>query len=72
MFCQGTGQLWLYLLASQGYCVVAIDSRGSHHRGVQFESHIRRRMVNQIMINISTFYFCSHQFENDFANYREK
>jgi dipeptidyl-peptidase 9 len=42
---QGVGQLWLYLLASQGYCVVSVDSRGSHHRGVQFESHIRRRMV---------------------------
>ncbi|OXA52726.1 dipeptidyl peptidase 9 isoform X2 [Folsomia candida] len=41
---RGVGQLWLYLLASQGYCVVSVDSRGSHHRGVQFESHIRRRM----------------------------
>ncbi|CAL8078755.1 unnamed protein product [Orchesella dallaii] len=41
---RGTGQFWLYLLASQGYCVVAIDSRGSHHRGVQFEGHIRGKM----------------------------
>lgn len=44
---QGTGQFWLYLLASQGYCVVAIDSRGSHHRGVQFEGHIRGKMVTR-------------------------
>lgn len=45
---QGVGQLWLYLLASQGYCVVSVDSRGSHHRGLQFESHIRRRMVSEL------------------------
>lgn len=32
------------MLASQGYCVVCIDSRGSRHRGVQFESHLRRRL----------------------------
>lgn len=32
------------MLASQGYCVICIDSRGSRHRGVQFESHIRCRL----------------------------
>ena len=32
------------MLASQGYCVICIDSRGSRHRGVQFENHIRCRM----------------------------
>jgi dipeptidyl-peptidase 9 len=34
----------MHMLASQGYCVVCIDSRGSRHRGVKFESHIRCRM----------------------------
>ena len=38
------------MLAAQGYCVVAIDSRGSQHRGLQFESHLRRKMVS-IMLN---------------------
>lgn len=32
------------MLASQGYCVICVDSRGSRHRGVEFESYIRRRM----------------------------
>jgi dipeptidyl-peptidase 9 len=41
---RGNNQMWLYLLVSQGYCVVSIDSRGSRHRGVTFESHIRGRM----------------------------
>ncbi|CAB0002126.1 unnamed protein product [Nesidiocoris tenuis] len=36
--------LRMHLLASQGYCVVSIDSRGSYNRGVQFESHIKHRM----------------------------
>lgn len=36
--------LRLHMLASQGYCVVAIDSRGSYHRGLAFESHIKHRM----------------------------
>jgi dipeptidyl-peptidase 9 len=34
----------MHMLASQGYCVICIDSRGSRHRGVQFESHLRRRL----------------------------
>lgn len=37
-------QLRMHMLAAQGYCVVAIDSRGSQHRGLLFESHIRGRM----------------------------
>lgn len=41
---KGMRQLRMHMLASQGYCVVCIDSRGSRHRGVQFESHIRRRL----------------------------
>lgn len=38
-------QLRMHMLAAQGYCVVAIDSRGSQHRGLQFESYLRGRMV---------------------------
>lgn len=34
----------MHMLAARGYCVVAIDSRGSLHRGLQFESYIKRRM----------------------------
>lgn len=41
---KGMRQLRMHMLASQGYCVVCIDSRGSRHRGVQFESHLRRRL----------------------------
>lgn len=37
-------QLRMHMLAAQGYCVVCIDSRGSRHRGVKFESHLWRRM----------------------------
>lgn len=37
-------QLRMHMLAAQGYCVVCIDSRGSRHRGVEFESHLWRRM----------------------------
>ena len=33
-----------HLLASEGYCVVSIDSRGSHNRGTAFEAHLRHRM----------------------------
>lgn len=32
---KGMRQLRMHMLASQGYCVVCIDSRGSRHRGVQ-------------------------------------
>lgn len=43
---QGMRQLRLHMLAAQGYCVVAIDSRGSRHRGLAFEGHLRCKMVN--------------------------
>lgn len=43
-FIKGKHQLRMHMLASQGYCVICIDSRGSHHRGTQFESHLRCRM----------------------------
>lgn len=32
---KGMRQLRMHMLASQGYCVICIDSRGSRHRGVQ-------------------------------------
>lgn len=38
------------MLAAQGYCVICIDSRGSRHRGVKFEGHIRCRM-GQVELN---------------------
>lgn len=41
---KGMRQLRLHMLAARGYCVIAIDSRGSQHRGLQFEAHLRRRM----------------------------
>lgn len=33
-----------HLLASQGYVVCVFDCRGSYHRGVQFEGHLRDRL----------------------------
>ena len=33
-----------HLLASQGFVVVCIDSRGSQNRGKVFEAHLRNRM----------------------------
>ncbi|KAJ1525894.1 hypothetical protein ONE63_009085 [Megalurothrips usitatus] len=41
---KGMRQLRLHMLAAQGYCVVAIDSRGSRHRGLAFEGHLRCKM----------------------------
>ncbi|XP_068086036.1 dipeptidyl peptidase 9 [Anabrus simplex] len=41
---KGMRQLRMHMLAAQGYCVVAIDSRGSQHRGLHFESHLKGRM----------------------------
>lgn len=43
---KGMRHLRMHMLAAQGYCVVAIDSRGSQHRGLNFESHLKGRMVN--------------------------
>lgn len=34
----------MHMLAAQGYCVICVDSRGSRHRGVSFESHLRGKM----------------------------
>jgi len=38
------------MLASQGYVVIAIDSRGSRHRGLVFESHLKGRLVSTSLI----------------------
>ena len=39
--------LRLLTLASLGYAVVVLDTRGSVHRGLEFESHIKNRLVNK-------------------------
>ena len=41
---KGVRQMRNHLLASQGYCVVCIDSRGSVNRGAAFEEHLKLRM----------------------------
>ncbi|KAK9882150.1 hypothetical protein WA026_019667 [Henosepilachna vigintioctopunctata] len=41
---KGMRQLRMHMLAARGYVVVAIDSRGSQHRGLHFEGHIKGRM----------------------------
>lgn len=41
---KGLRQLRLHMLADQGYVVLVIDSRGSRHRGLKFESHLKDRM----------------------------
>ncbi|XP_034937846.1 dipeptidyl peptidase 9 [Chelonus insularis] len=41
---KGMRHLRMHMLASQGYCVILIDNRGSHYRGLLFESHLKRRM----------------------------
>eukprot|EP00095_Tigriopus_kingsejongensis_P006537 maker-scaffold842_size89644-snap-gene-0.13 protein:Tk06537 transcript:maker-scaffold842_size89644-snap-gene-0.13-mRNA-1 annotation:"dipeptidyl peptidase 9" len=41
---KGMRQMRNHMLASQGYCVVLIDSRGSVNRGSTFEGHLRKRM----------------------------
>lgn len=43
-FEQGMRHLRMHMLAARGYCVVAIDSRGSLHRGIQFEGYIKGKM----------------------------
>ena len=47
----GMRQMRNHLLASEGYCVVSIDSRGSYNRGTAFEAHLRHRM-GQVCISI--------------------
>lgn len=52
----------MHMLAAQGYCVVCIDSRGSRHRGVKFESHLRRRMGQvELHDQVSVLKYLSNQ-----------
>lgn len=37
--------LRLHTIAKLGYVVVVMDCRGSGHRGLQFEGHIKNRLV---------------------------
>lgn len=61
----------MHMLAAQGYCVVAIDSRGSQHRGLAFESHLKGRMVSlQFHIYRKVQQFLSHGFLNIYLNWR--
>ncbi|XP_060524542.1 dipeptidyl peptidase 9 [Cylas formicarius] len=41
---KGMRQLRMHMLAARGYCVIAIDSRGSQHRGLLFEGYIKGKM----------------------------
>lgn len=43
------------ILALLGYCVVAVDSRGSKNRGRAFENHIYKKMVFLILNIFSIF-----------------
>ncbi|MBO8666450.1 S9 family peptidase, partial [Staphylococcus aureus] len=41
---KGARHIRMHMLASQGYVAIAIDSRGSRHRGLIFESHPKGRL----------------------------
>ena len=41
--------LRLHTIAKLGYVVVVMDCRGSGHRGLQFEGHIKNRLVSEKM-----------------------
>lgn len=59
---KGQRHLRMHMLAAQGYCVVCIDSRGSRHRGVKFESHLRRRMGQvELHDQVSVLKYLSNQ-----------
>lgn len=58
------------MLAAQGYCVVQIDSRGSQHRGLLFESHLRGKMVCRNKSSALSTYITEKNcvFNNIFVN----
>lgn len=61
-FVKGQRHLRMHMLAAQGYCVVCIDSRGSRHRGVKFETHLRRRMGQvELHDQVSVLKYLSNQ-----------
>ncbi|XP_033329268.1 dipeptidyl peptidase 9 [Megalopta genalis] len=41
---KGMRHLRMHMLAARGYCVVLIDNRGSHHRGLVFESYLQHKL----------------------------
>lgn len=43
--------LRLHTIAKLGYVVVVMDCRGSAHRGLQFEGHIKNRLVGILSYN---------------------
>ena len=44
--------LRLHTIAKLGYVVVVMDCRGSAHRGLQFEGHIKNRLVGVAGLNL--------------------
>lgn len=44
--------LRLHTIAKLGYVVVVMDCRGSAHRGLQFEGHIKNRLVGIAGLNL--------------------
>jgi len=66
--------LRLHTIAKLGYVVVVMDCRGSAHRGLQFEGHIKNRLVgianlhpfinNALLLPID---FCGFGFYHCFA-----
>ncbi|KAH8419166.1 hypothetical protein KR222_007338 [Zaprionus bogoriensis] len=59
---KGKHQLRMHMLAAQGYCVICIDSRGSRHRGIRFEGHIRGRMGQvELTDQVDALRILSHQ-----------
>ena len=57
--------LRLHTIAKLGYVVVVMDCRGSGHRGLQFEGHIKNRLVSETMgsynANLLNCFFVSSQ-----------
>ena len=49
--------LRLHTLTALGYAVLVIDSRGSAHRGLQFEKHIKHRLVSTLFFFLIKFFF---------------
>ena len=57
--------LRLHTIAKLGYVVVVMDCRGSGHRGLQFEGHIKSRLVSEMIgscnTNVLNCFFVSSQ-----------
>ena len=46
--------LRLHTIAKLGYVVVVMDCRGSAHRGLQFEGHIKNQLVSKVRMGVGT------------------